>query len=211
MFPNARNRSGSQGKVMNELRYRIVVLGGTGVGKSSIISQFLYERFNKGYKETIEDLHQQQYELGEYKLTLDILDTSGSREFPAMRRLAIANADSFVLVYSVTDSKSFDEVKKIRGEIIKQRGKVPMVIVGNKADGQTDIMAGDVQSTVCFDWGSGYIQSSAKFNKNIVGIFHELLRMSDLSGSLGVDISRRMSMPVNTPSASKRKCSCNIL
>lgn len=211
MWPSARNRSGSQGKVINELRYRVVVLGAAGVGKSSIISQFLYDRFNKGYKETIEDLHQQQYELGEYKLTLDILDTSGSREFPAMRRLAIATADSFVLVYSVTDVKSFEEVKKIREEIISQRGKVPMVIVGNKADGDAELMTCNVQSIVCFDWESGFIQASAKCNTNIVSIFHELLSMSELSRSLGLDLSRRMSIPISTPSRQLKKRSCIIL
>ncbi|XP_063447097.1 GTP-binding protein Rhes-like [Mytilus trossulus] len=210
-----RQRSGSQGAASNEVHYRIVVLGAAGVGKSSIISQFLYERFNSEYKETVEELHRGQYNIGGIKLTLDILDTAGHREFPAMRKLAITTSDAFVLVYSVTDMTSFDEVQKLREEIISQRGKVPIVIVGNKADINTDVPTMDtetIESIACVDWESGFVQASAKENTNIVGIFQELLRLSKFSNSLSPDlIRRRMSMPVSLSSQSLvKRQSCVI-
>lgn len=64
-------------RVLAKDRYRIVVMGGSGVGKSCIISRLMYEQFLGEYKATVEDLHSGQYELNGVPLTLDILDTSG--------------------------------------------------------------------------------------------------------------------------------------
>lgn len=69
-------------------------------------------------------------------LTLDILDTSGAYEFPAMRALSISSADAFVLVYDVTDATTFEEARALRDQIheTKCSTNVPIVVVGNKID-----------------------------------------------------------------------------
>lgn len=69
-------------------------------------------------------------------LTLDILDTSGAYEFPAMRALSISSADAFILVYDVTNSGSFEEARALRDQIHETKGgtAVPIVVVGNKID-----------------------------------------------------------------------------
>lgn len=70
------------------------------------------------------------------RLTLDILDTSGEHEFPAMRALSMQSADAFILVYDITDVNSFSEVRALRDQIheIKESTAVPIVVVGNKVD-----------------------------------------------------------------------------
>lgn len=177
--------------------FRIVVMGAAGVGKTCIISQFLYETFVSEYKETVEELHRGNYEINGQKLTLDILDTTGSFEFPAMRNLSIATGDAFVLVYSIQDESSFEEVKKLREQILEQRVNtecVPMVIVGNKSDIDPSdrlITKLTAETTVNIDWGNGYIEASAKENTNIVGIFKELLTQAKVSYDLSPAIRRR--------------------
>ena len=59
---------------------------------------------------TVEDLHNGEYEVHGRTLKLEILDTSGSYQFPAMRRLSIRTADGFVLVYAIDDADSFEQV-----------------------------------------------------------------------------------------------------
>lgn len=61
-------------------------------------------------RETVEELHRGEYDMNGMHLTLDILDTSGSLCFPAMRKLAIDNGDAFVLVYSVDSESSFQVI-----------------------------------------------------------------------------------------------------
>lgn len=118
------------------VRHKIVVLGAAKVGKSSLISQFLYTTFSTKYKRTVEEMHQGEFNVAGVQLTLDILDTSGAYEFPAMRALSISSADAFVLVYDVNDASTFEEVRALRDQIHETKGStaVPIVVVGNKID-----------------------------------------------------------------------------
>ena len=56
------------------------------VGKSSIIKRFLHGTFDINYVATVEDLFSQDFEVGGTCLKVDILDTAGDAQFPAMRR-----------------------------------------------------------------------------------------------------------------------------
>lgn len=120
----------------NSVRHKIVVLGAAKVGKSSLINQFLYGTFSPKYKRTVEEMHHGDFNVGGVHLTLDILDTSGAYEFPAMRALSISSADAFILVYDVTDAETFEEVRALRDQIheTKNGTAVPIVVVGNKTD-----------------------------------------------------------------------------
>lgn len=97
---------------------RIVVLGSAKVGKSAIIRQFLYDQFCERYTRTIEDLYIAEYNLPNgASLTLEILDTTGSYQFPAMRALSISNGGVFILTYSVDDEDSWNEINELRRQV----------------------------------------------------------------------------------------------
>lgn len=131
-------------------------MGAAKVGKTSLISQFLYNTFSEKYKRTIEEMHHAEFSVTGVHLTLDILDTSGSYEFPAMRALSISSADAFILVYSVVDGSTFEDVRQIRDQIIETKGttEVPIVVVGNKfdlANDQRQVSPGDTKEWSPFD------------------------------------------------------------
>uniref|UniRef100_T1IYA3 Small monomeric GTPase n=1 Tax=Strigamia maritima TaxID=126957 RepID=T1IYA3_STRMM len=118
-------------------RIRLVVLGGGGVGKTAIIKRFLFKTFEEKYRSTVEDLYYREYDIGSVTIKVDILDTAGDLQFPAMRRLSIATAGAFLLVYSLTCPASFDILKQCFQEIRDNRSdfdRVPIVVVGNKAE-----------------------------------------------------------------------------
>lgn len=181
--------------------YRLVILGAGKVGKTAIVHQFLYDRFVTDYSATVEELHRGEYEIGDYKLTLDILDTSGSYEFPAMRRLAIGTGDAFVLVYSIDNLESFEEIRNIRQELNEQRPTgAPLVVVGNKSDlDQKRVVQKELAETMaCIDWENGFVECSAKTGHNVLTIFNELLVQANIKYRLSPVVQRRrMSLPVN--------------
>lgn len=187
-------------------RHKVVVMGAAKVGKTSLISQFLYGVFNEKYKRTIEEMHHAEFSVTGVHLTLDILDTSGSYEFPAMRALSISSADAFILVYSIVDASTFEEIRLIRDQIIETKGttEVPIVVVGNKFDLANDKREVDYETTesvVTVDWENGFIEASAKNNLNVTEVFKELLTQAKIKYNLSPALRRRrrVSLPPNSP------------
>lgn len=70
----------------SSVRHKIVVMGAAKVGKSSLINQFLYNKYTPKYKRTVEEMHQGNFSVAGVGLTLDILDTSGANEVKRQNR-----------------------------------------------------------------------------------------------------------------------------
>jgi len=108
-----------------------------------------------------------------------------SYDFPGMFKVSLTKADAFVVVFSLDDADSWEEVYKLR-ELIheaKQDQEVPIVVVGNKCDLSEDDYHPDIpheslEATVTFDWENGYVESSAKERVNVNKIFRELLQQA---------------------------------
>ncbi|XP_070581211.1 ras-related protein Rap-2a-like [Ptychodera flava] len=178
---------------------RLVVMGAAGVGKSSVISQFLYGKFDEKYRETVEDLHTREFDINGHTLHLEVLDTSGSFSFPAMRKLSIASGDVFVLVYAISDKESLEEVTRLRNQILEQKGgkATSIIVVGNKSDLEEErkVEKDDVES-LTYQWDLEHIETSAKDNSNIERVFKEVLKSAKLPTHLMSSILiRQKSLP----------------
>ncbi|XP_049576525.1 GTP-binding protein Rhes [Syngnathus scovelli] len=181
--------------VKEKTQVRLVFLGAAGVGKTALIHRFLQDTFEAKHRRTVEELHSREYDIGGVKITVEILDTSGSYSFPAMRKLSIQNSDAFALVYAVDDPESLEVVKSLREEIleIKEDKYTPIVVVGNKTDrgGERRVSEDDVLSIVEMDWNNSYLEASAKDNVNVVEVFKELLQQANLPSRLSPALRRR--------------------
>ncbi|XP_052098485.1 GTP-binding protein Rit1-like [Mytilus californianus] len=116
--------------------YKIVILGDGGVGKSALVIQFVYHRFLDYHDPTIEDSYQKQARIDGEPALLDILDTAGQPEFNTMREQYMRKGEGFILCYSITDRRSYDEMltyKKLINQV-RCRDDIPVILVGNKCD-----------------------------------------------------------------------------
>ncbi|XP_013400396.1 ras-related protein R-Ras2-like [Lingula anatina] len=160
--------------------YKLVVVGGGGVGKSALTIQFIQSYFVTDYDPTIEDSYTKQCMIDDVVARLDILDTAGQEEFSAMREQYMRSGEGFLLIYSVTDKSSFDEIYKFHRQIlrVKDRDEFPMILVGNKADLEHQRMVSTEDGyELARQLKISYIEASAKIRMNVDESFYELVRI----------------------------------
>jgi small GTP-binding protein len=65
-----------------------------------------------------------------------VLDTAGQEEYSAMREQYMRTGEGFLLVYSITDRQSYEEIMTFQQQILRVKDKdyFPMIVVGNKCD-----------------------------------------------------------------------------
>lgn len=162
--------------------YRVVVFGAGGVGKSSLVLRFVRGTFRDSYVPTIEDTYRQVISCNKQVCTLQITDTTGSHQFPAMQRLSISRGHAFILMYSVTSKQSMEELKPIFQEIIQIKGGdiegIPVMLVGNKIDEESNReVSTQLGSALAKMWNCAFMETSAKTNHNVKELFQELLQL----------------------------------
>jgi len=130
---------------------KVVVLGDAGVGKTSLVKQYVEHKFDEEYKPTIgADFLTKDMNLpGRGNITLQIWDTAGQERFKSMAVSFYRGADACVLCYDITDPKSFHNLEMWMQEFSDNAGteidqaKFPFIVLGNKADkGDSDRQIG---------------------------------------------------------------------
>ncbi|KAK5978388.1 M-Ras [Trichostrongylus colubriformis] len=161
--------------------YRLVVIGDGGVGKSSLTIQFFQKQFLDYYDPTIEDQYIQHCEVDGHWVIMDVLDTAGQEEFSAMREQYMRNGRGFLLVYSVTERKSFDEAAKLYRQVLRVKDctEYPVLLVANKIDLTNQRVVSEAEGrSLAASLKLPYIETSAKDPPvNVDAAFHELVRI----------------------------------
>ncbi|XP_073400856.1 GTP-binding protein Di-Ras3 [Dendrobates tinctorius] len=160
--------------------YRVVVFGAAGVGKSSLVLRFVRGTFRETYIPTIEDTYRQVISCDKNICTLQITDTTGSHQFPAMQRLSISKGHAFILVYSVSSKQSVEELKPIYEQICQIKGDthhIPIMLVGNKSDESLREVQNSEGESLANKWKCSFMETSAKLNYNVQELFQELLNL----------------------------------
>uniref|UniRef100_A0A8U7NQ00 Solute carrier family 39 member 3 n=1 Tax=Corvus moneduloides TaxID=1196302 RepID=A0A8U7NQ00_CORMO len=198
--PGQDTRRRLQGKMPEQSNdYRVVVFGAGGVGKSSLVLRFVKGTFRDTYIPTIEDTYRQVISCDKSVCTLQITDTTGSHQFPAMQRLSISKGHAFILVFSVTSKQSLEELKPIYQQIVQIKGSVesiPIMLVGNKCDETQREVESREGEAMAKEWKCAFMETSAKMNYNVKELFQELLNLEK---------RRNVSLTIDGKRSSKQK------
>jgi len=119
---------------------KIIILGDSGVGKTSLMNQYVNKKFTNQYKATIgADFLTKEVTIDDKVVTLQIWDTAGQERFQSLGVAFYRGADCCVLVYDMTQPKSFESLDSWRDEFLVQASPndpdaFPFVVLGNKSD-----------------------------------------------------------------------------
>ncbi|NXK73783.1 RAP2A protein, partial [Amazona guildingii] len=135
--------------------------------------------FIEKYDPTIEDFYRKEIEVDASPSVLEILDTAGTEQFASMRDLYIKNGQGFILVYSLVNQQSFQDIRPMRDQIIrvKRYEKVPVILVGNKVDleSEREVSLSEGRA-LAEEWGCPFMETSAKSKTMVDELFAEIVR-----------------------------------
>jgi Ras-related protein Rab-6A len=200
-------------------KYKLVFLGDQSVGKTSIITRFMYDKFDSTYQATIGiDFLSKTMYLEDRTVRLQLWDTAGQERFRSLIPSYIRDSSVAVVVYDVTSQASFANTERWIKDVRTERDSdVIMVLVGNKTDlsekRQVSTEEGEAKAK---ELGVMFIETSAKGGVNIKALFRKIA--SSLPGMESVAVSRTNNLvdvkltpstgPDGAPAGGAAACSC---
>ncbi|XP_012563017.1 GTP-binding protein drn-1 [Hydra vulgaris] len=157
---------------------RVLVLGAPGVGKTSVLEQFLYGKFCSDYLPTVSEVYKSRVFIKKDKakkeINLELRDFNGkiNQMFTRLYREEVIKADAFIIVYSENSEQSFAKVVETVADINNIRNvKSPILILQNKKD----LKSYEELSKYFYMINTKHAVVSAKDNKNIHDAFKDLI------------------------------------
>ena len=164
---------------MNEINLKILIIGDTNVGKTSLLLRYIDDYFPDKHLATIGvEYRVKAIEYRDLKIKLQLWDTAGQERFHSITKNFFQNADGILFVYDITNKKSFKGVKNWIKESEDIKNDVQRIIVGNKCDmiHQKVVINKEVEK-YCNDNKIDFIETSAKDNINLDKAFNKIIEL----------------------------------
>ena len=115
---------------------KLVLVGDSGVGKTSIISSYLNNYQEKTNTTSVAYYSNKTIIIDEYKIDFEIWDTAGQEKYRSVNSMFYRDANICIMVYDITRKDTFDSIKNYWYDSVLQKGKEGIIfgIVGNKSD-----------------------------------------------------------------------------
>ncbi|XP_045171160.2 ras-related protein Rab-35-like [Mercenaria mercenaria] len=159
--------------------FKLLIIGDSGVGKSSLLLRFSDNTFSGTYITTIGvDFKIRTIDVNGEKVKLQIWDTAGQERFRTITSTYYRGTHGVVVVYDVTSGESFANVKRWLHEIDTNCDVVNRILVGNKDDDpdRKVVLTQDAQK-FAEQMGIQLFETSAKENKNVEEMFVAITKL----------------------------------
>ena len=154
--------------------FKVVLLGNSGVGKSNLLSMLNSGEFSHEFKSTVGvEFLTKQLEVDGTIVKAQIWDTAGQERFRTITTSYFKGAQGILLVYDVTDRKTFQAIGNWIAQINQHADKkVNNVLIGNKCD-MEDQRAVSVEEgrELANEFGMSFFETSAKQDTNVEAAF----------------------------------------
>ncbi|CAD7961741.1 unnamed protein product [Amoebophrya sp. A120] len=204
--------------------FKILLVGDSGVGKSSLMLRFCDDMFNERQLATIGvDFRTKTLPLQQKQVKLAVWDTAGQERFRTMTSSYYRGAQGVILAFDTTQKETFDNLPKwiqeVRAHSTHEKAK--LLLVGNKVDLLEERQVSREEAEeFANSHAMAYLETSARTNLQVSKAFAELAE-SILSepellpnttpgggGSAGQTLGVRAPSPTNEGNLGKQNCSC---
>ena len=205
---------------MNEIDLKILLVGDTSVGKTSILSKYIDDIFEENQISTIGvEYKVKSLIINGRKINLRIWDSSGQERFRSITQSFFRNAEGILYIFDLTEKKTFEGVKQWLIDSESYNLNIKKILVGNKVD---LIEKRKVEKEIIDNFVKKiqlkYYEMSAKDGTNIDNVFRELAEMI-LSGFSEEDLNEKLNISdlgqkkdgsfiITNPKKNKKKKCC---
>lgn len=191
-----------------ELKIKVVLLGESGVGKSSLFLRFVSGTFKTDSDNTAKaSFIGKRKAYGERTVRFNVWDTAGQEQYKFLMKLYYRDANAAILVYDITDPESYARIQDWYKELTEYGPRdIILIIAGNKEDliGKEAVSIHIVQEYADLI-GASFVKTSAKTNCGVEKLFNNIAKRfyPDLTS-----VSSDSVLLVSNPSVRSRKKCC---
>ena len=194
----------------NKVDIKIITLGDSHVGKSSLIVKYIDNKFSNVYMSTIGfDLKHKQINLKDgTEAKIMIYDTAGQERFKSLAANYIKKANGILLVYDIAEHSTFENIGMWMESITEEKGdKLPIVLVGNKADldDERQVLYKEGKD-LAENKGFHFYETSCKNGANVTECFLDLAEL--VYEKSGKKLSQNSNKKLVNASSGKKKGCC---
>ncbi|XP_044732083.1 ras-related protein Rab-37-like isoform X2 [Chrysoperla carnea] len=177
-----------------QIVHKTILLGDSGVGKTSLLVQFDIGKFQTGsFSATVGiGFTNKVINLDGSKVKLQIWDTAGQERFRSVTHAYYRDAHALLLLYDVTNKTSFDNIRAWLGEIREYaQDDVVIMLLGNKADCTSDrVVRKEDGVRLANEYNVAFMETSAKSGLNVDVAFMAIARELKIRSSGNMDEAR---------------------
>ena len=162
--------------------YKIVLIGESGVGKTSLISQLMDQTFQLDQQSTTGGTFSTKTALCDNSriLKLEIWDTAGQERYRSLTTMFYKDANAAVLVYDITRKDSFEQLQEYWTKQIKENSPsdIILAVCGNKSDLiEKEDVNEDTARKFAQSLGAIFVSTSAKSMEQVNNLFIQLVKL----------------------------------
>jgi len=174
--PGTANSAGGTGRLA---QFKLVLLGESAVGKSSLVLRFVKGQFHEFQESTIGAAFlTQTVVLDDTTVKFEIWDTAGQERYHSLAPMYYRGAQAAIVVYDITNADTFARAKSWVRELQKQaRADIVIALAGNKSDlGSRRTVEYEEANAYAEENGLLFLETSAKNANNVNEIFLAIAR-----------------------------------
>ncbi|CAO3589246.1 unnamed protein product [Absidia cylindrospora] len=192
-------------------KYKLVFLGEQSVGKTFLITRFMYDTFDNTYQATIGiDFLSKTLYIDNRTIRLQLWDTAGQERFRSLIPSYIRDSSVAVIVYDITSLDSFNNTNKWIDDVRAERGEdVIIVLVGNKSDlnDKRQVTTEDAEKRAK-ELNVMFMETSAKAGHNVKTLFKKIAQVLPGADGNNEPAQRDQMQKINLSNTETQASSC---